>query len=238
MRNQLIKLFNDNRRPTASSAGCRIVNAEGDEATVYLYDAIGGWYGVGAADFVKEMAAITAPVIRLRINSPGGDVFEARAMATAIRNHSSKVIAQIDGLAASAATYIALAADEVEIADGGFFMIHRAWTLAYGNAGELRDTAELLDKIDGTIRADYQRKTNQTVDQIDAWMEAETWFTAQEALDYGFVDRIGASANVENHWNLSAYAKAPKALTERQPVREPVFDHAAMELRLGMLERC
>ncbi|EEG10293.1 head maturation protease, ClpP-related [Pseudogulbenkiania ferrooxidans] len=238
MRNQLIKLFNDNRQSSAAGSGYRVANSAGEEATVYLYDAIGGWWGITAADFVKDLAAITAPTIRLHINSPGGDVFDARAMATAIRNHPSKVVAQIDGLAASAATYVALSADEVEIADGGFFMIHRAWTLAMGNAGELRDTANLLDKIDASISADYQRKTGESAEQIDAWMGAETWFTAQEALDHGFVDRIGASANVENHWNLSAYAKAPKALTERQPVSESVFDHAAMERRLGMLERC
>jgi ATP-dependent Clp protease protease subunit len=110
------------------------VKAEGDEATILLYDVIDPWWGVAAKDFIAALAGDHAPTIHLRINSPGGDVFEARAMATAIRQHKSNVIAHIDGVAASAATYIAvIAAKEVEMSDGAFFMIHQAWALAMGN---------------------------------------------------------------------------------------------------------
>jgi ATP-dependent Clp protease protease subunit len=110
-----------------------------DEATIYLYDVIVNdkfeeeyFGGVSAETFVKALNDITAPVIHLRINSPGGDVFAGRVMEQAIRNHASKVIAHVDGYAASAASYVAIAADEVEIAPGGFFMVHNAWTLAMG----------------------------------------------------------------------------------------------------------
>ena len=204
-----------------------------EEATVYLYDAIDSFWGINAQDFVKDLAGISAPTIHLRINSPGGDVFDARAMATAIANHPSTIVAHIDGLAASAATYIALAADSVEMADGGFFMIHNAWTLAFGNSADMRSMADLLDKIDATILNDYAKKTKKPMDEIEAAMNAETWFTAQEALDFGFVDKITESEKVDARWDLAAYANAPKALTE-QP--DPT-DRECLERRLRLLAK-
>src|SRR5690554_1610966 len=160
------------------------------EATIWLYDVIGDemWGGVSAKTFVKDLAAVTAPTIHLRINSPGGDVFDARAMVTALRQHPARVIAHIDGLAASAASYIALAADEVEMADGAFLMIHNAWGVVVGNRHDLLDMAETLEKIDATILADYQARTHRSSSDIQEWMDKETWFTAAEALEAGFVD--------------------------------------------------
>lgn len=192
-----------------------------DEATVYLYDVIvsdGYWGGIDAQSFAKELASITAPVIHLRINSPGGDVFAARAMEQSIREHSSQIIAHIDGYAASAASYLALAADTVVISQGGFFMIHKAWTFAYGNADELTKTANLLDKIDGSLAKTYAAETGQDEQQIIDWMAAETWFTADEAVQYGFADSIAQDAEKTSNridWDLTAYAKAP---TAKQPV--------------------
>jgi len=157
-----------------------------------LYDAI-GCCGLNAEDFAKELKALKAKTINLRINSPGGDVFAARAMVAAIRDvraSGRSVIAHIDGLAASAATYVAIAADEVRAEPGSFFMIHNAWGLAIGNADELRETAALLDKVDDTIVADYAKKTGKTDDQIRSWMAAETWFTAEEAQAEGFIDSV------------------------------------------------
>lgn len=208
------------------------VKAEGDEATIYLYDAIDSWYGIAAEQFVKDLNGITASVIHLRINSPGGDVFDARAMAGAIAAHNAKVIAHIDGLAASAATYIATAADEVEISQGAFFMIHNAWTLAMGNKGELRDVADLLEKVDDSLANDYVRKTGKPRDEIVAWMDAETWFTADEAVENGFADRVVEAKKASNRWDLSAYAKPPKALIEPET---QIHDRAALERRLSML---
>lgn len=175
----------------------------------------------------------------LRINSPGGDVFEGRAMATAIANHKGKVTAYIDGLAASAATYVALAAAEVVMAPGSFFMIHNAWTLAMGNADELDETSALLRKVDDSIVADYRRKTGAEDAQLREWMKAETWFTADEAKEHGFVDRLGeagTSAKAGNHWNLAAYNNAPAALLNGSTA-EPQYDRARAERRLSLLER-
>lgn len=216
------------------------IEMKGREATVYLYDIVGeDWFGgVSAKDFVPQLNALDADTIHLRINSPGGDVFDARAIATALKNHKANVIAHIDGQAASAATYIALAADEVEMADGGFFMIHNAWTMAMGNAADLTETAALLDKVDATIVADYQRKTGKPAEQIAQWMADTTWFTAQEAVDHGFVDRImeGQKA-AKNLWNMDAYGNAPAALMNKDEEPEPEFDRTALERRLSLLER-
>lgn len=174
-----------------------VVDAAKDEATVYVYDAIGGWWGIDPKTWVPEFNAIKAKTIHLRINSPGGSVFDAEAMRTAIRQHPANVIAHIDGMAASAATGIAIAANEVEISDGAMFMIHHPWGWAAGNAADLREYADLLDKVDVSIVAAYAKKTGQDADAVIAWMDAETWFTAAEALEHGFVDRIFEAEQAE-----------------------------------------
>lgn len=231
--NRILQLLRDNLAAPRSFE----VKAEGDEATIYLYDAIGGWFGLPAGEFVKALNALTAPTIHLRINSPGGDVFEARAIATAVQQHSSKVIAHVDGVAASSAALVAVAAREVEMSEGAFFMIHQAWAVAMGNAEDMLQMAGLLEKADASIAADYMKKTKKPKQQILDWMAAETWFTAQEAKDAGFVDRIAEAQAVENRWKLAAYANAPKALTEPRAPAEPQPDRAAFERRLDLYDR-
>lgn len=168
------------------------VQLDADEATIYLYDVIGNYWGDGisAKQFAADLSGITAGTIHLRINSPGGDVFDARAMQTALAQHPARIIAHIDGLAASASTYVMLGADEVEAVDGAMFMIHNAWALTIGNKNEMRAMGDTLDKIDQGIAADYMRKTGASAEQVSDWMDAETDFTAAEALEYGFIDRI------------------------------------------------
>ncbi len=193
-----------------------VVNAA-NETTIYIYDAIVGneadaewWGGVAADTFVKTIAAIKDDVIHVRINSPGGDVFAARAMETALRQHKAKVIVHIDGLAASAASYLALAGDEINICDGGFFMIHRAWTMAYGNADDLGKTVELLTKIDDSLADSYVKATGQDKQQIIDWMAAETWISADEAVALGFAHKKSEPAAKAQAWDLSAFSNAPQ----------------------------
>lgn len=238
--NKLLQLFKQNqaRKPAP-------VRAAAEDDRLYVYDVIGGdWYGgVSAIDFIADLKAIEADTVHLHINSPGGDVFEARAMCQAIKSSGKKVIAHVDGLAASAASYLALAADEVEIADGAFFMIHNAWTLAYGNRHDFRQSADVLEKIDGSIAADYAGKTGADLDKVHAWMDAETWFTADEAITEGFADRKaeGKSTKASNSaWNLAAYEHAPAALmaTEKPDAApEPTIDRVALERRVALLQR-
>ncbi|MES2959793.1 MAG: head maturation protease, ClpP-related [Pseudomonadota bacterium] len=225
--NRLIQLLADNRQSKARRF--EVVAVDGtDEAEVYLYDAIVSdeieaewWGGVAAAPFVKALRGITASTIHLRVNSPGGSVFAARAIEQALREHKARVVAHVDGLAASAASFIIMGADEIVMAKGAMVMIHKGWTFAMGNADELRRTVDLLDKLDGTLVDTYADRTKQAPEQIAEWMAAETWFTATEAVEHGFADRLADSAADEDEdedeaeaaagWNLSAYLQPPKA---------------------------
>lgn len=217
-RNALLQLLAQNRQPPRPMAS-RIVRNSDAEATVYLYDQIVGdrlsaeWYGgVCPQDFVPALHAIDAQTIHLRINSPGGDVFGSEAMAQAMREHPAQIVGHIDGLAASAATNIACACDRVEMARNAKYMVHQAWTIGMGNADDLRQTADLLDKVDASIIAEYARYTGKDAETVAAWVKAETWFAAEEALAAGFVHAIAGEAQPTNSsaWNLSAYANAPK----------------------------
>lgn len=183
------------------------------EATIYIYDVIDAIWGVSALSVINAIAqAGDAKVMHVHINSPGGDVFEGRAIMAAISRFDGKTIAHIDSLCGSAATSIALACDEVEMADGAFFMIHNASGFVWGDKTDMRETADLLEKVEGAIINDYTTKTGKSVEQVVAWMDAVTWFTAQEALDNGFVDRLTETVKAKNTWNLSAFANAPASL--------------------------
>lgn len=243
---KLMQLLRDNaaqeRKPL------NLVRAESDasEATLYLYDVIDAYWGISAQMVAQAIAGLGKDVtLHLRINSPGGDVFEAEAMATAIRQHPGKTVAHIDGLAASAATRVASAADEVEISEGSFYMIHNAWTIALGDKRDMTAAAALLDKVDGTIVSDYAKRTGETPEQITAWMNDETWFTAQEAVDHKFADRIAAddagqaSNATPRQFNLAAFDKTPKALLEpAKPASTPdiAAQRAHNERRLRLLQ--
>jgi len=223
--NRLMRLLIDNRAVQSAARRFEIQNADAAEATVYLYDFIvssaldAEWMGgVAAEAFVKEFAAITAPVIHLRVNSPGGDVFAARAMEQAIRQHQSKVIVHVDGYAASAATYIALAGDEIEIADGGFFMVHQSWTWAMGNATDLDKTAQLLRQIDDTIVRTYAKRTSLDEAQLRDMLAAETWIGAEDAVRMGFADRIASDAPKDQvGWNVAALREAATPANVARP---------------------
>lgn len=185
-------------------------------ARIDLYDVIDDYYGVSASAFVSALNGIKGGDIALHINSPGGDVFTARAMVAAISSHPANITAYVDGLAASAASYVAIACDSVVMQAGSIMMVHRASSIVWGNSDNMIEMADLLDKIDGTIVADYVRKTGKTSEEMLALMTAETWMTADEALANGFADSIAQNekGKAKNTWNLSAFANVPKELTE------------------------
>ncbi|MBS5456679.1 MAG: Clp protease ClpP [Bilophila sp.] len=209
---RLLKLLRDNARNRVADIPKAQVEASG-ETTLYLYDVIVSddyWGGISAEKFVKELNALDVPTIHLRINSPGGEVFAARAIEAAIRNHPARIVAHVDGYAASAASFVAVACDEVEIAPGGFFMIHKAWTFTAGNADDLLHTAEMLEKLDASLVDTYAKKSGCTPEDIAGWMKAETWFSARESVERGFADRVAEAApKAQADWNLSVYANAP-----------------------------
>ena len=249
MRNRLLQLLADNRRQYVPMPE-RIVTAAAQdgsrEATIYLYDAIvpdrataEWWGGVCPQDFVPAVRALDVDTLHLRINSPGGDVFGSEAMCQALRDTRAHVVAHIEGLAASAATSVACAADEVIISAGSKYMIHQAWCLALGNADDLRATAELLDKCDADMIADYVRRSGNDTARVTEWVKAETWFNAQEAIDAGFADSLAVSDKADSKkaragtWNLRAYGHAPVPDAfnpEPEPKPEPTAADLAREL--------
>lgn len=253
MPNRLIQLLADNRRTPGRRFEVITARAQAEagqpvEAEVFLYDTIVSstleaewWGGVDAQTFVKALRGIDADVINLRIDSPGGSVFAARAMETALREHKAKVIVHIDGLAASAASFVAMAGDEVRMAPGAMMMIHKAWTLAYGNAEDLTDTAALLEKIDATLADTYAQRSGKPAAEMADLMAAETWFTAQEAVDAGLADSVktfdqadaaAAQAAAPVGWNVKAFvgnrpASAPAAPTTPAAPQPAPADTAA-----------
>lgn len=213
------------------------------EATIYIYDVISAEWGVSAMSVIEAVAQIgDAETLNVRISSPGGDVFESRAIMAAIARFPGKTVAHIDGVCASAATSVALACGEVAMSDGGFFMIHNASGMAWGDKQAMRDTADLLEKVESVIIADYTSKTGKDAAEIIAMMDAETWMTADQALEHGFIDRIqSGKAKPGNTWNLSAYAKAPPIQAKETPP-EPapaagffMSDANANRLRLSLI---
>lgn len=217
--NPLLKLLAQNK-----GKGRQIKSQEhGEESTLYVYGVIVNedyWEGgVLAETFVKELRAQTADTIHIRVQSPGGDVFAAVAMSQAILEHQSKIIVHIDGLAASAATFLVMAADETVISEGAEFMIHKAWTIAAGNEFDFKKVADALARVDGTIVDKYMTKVSASREQIEQWMNDETsWFGA-EAVEAGFVSavfKVSDKTKIEK-WDLSAY-KDDTPSTDAKPL--------------------
>ena len=205
-------------QPRAKLVQHKIEN-KADEATIYVYDEIGFW-GVNAKDFVKDLNANTAKTIHIRFNRPGGAVFDGTTMANAIRGHKSHTIAHVDGVAASIASIVALATDEVVMAENAFLMIHEPWSMVAGYAEDMRKEANLLDKVGGTIVNTYMNKTGKDEAEIKGLMADETWMTAEEALEMGFIDRIDEEAQNEKAkatiFDLSIFANVPDQLKGEQ----------------------
>lgn len=215
----LFKLHIDNLARTPQPVNLAKTDTE---ASLYIYDMISADWGVSALSVIDALAQVgDAKTLNIHINSPGGDVFEGRAIMAALQRYEGKTVAHIDSLCASAATSIALACDDVMMSDGAFFMIHNASGMAFGDKKTMRDTADLLEKVEGSIVSDYTKKTGKPMDEIAAMMDAETWMTAQEALDHGFVDSIvEAKTKPKNAWNLAAYNNAPQELKPPDPEQE------------------
>jgi len=163
--------------------------------------------GISAASIKSQLDSMEGD-IKIRINSPGGDVFDGFAIYNLINSHEGKKTVYIDGLAASAASIVAMAGDEIVMADNALMMIHDPWTMSLGNSADMRDTADLLDKVKGSILTVYDKKSSMTPEEISDLMTKETWFTAKEAIDAGFATKSGDShatvTNINKRWIKNA----------------------------------
>ena len=175
-------------------------NDEEKSAELILYGSIGSdeyWDDISDKAFKQDIENLgDVENITLHINSPGGSVFSAVAIANILKNHKAKVTANIDGLAASAATIITSACDTVRMPKNALFMIHNPITFAYGNNQEMQKTVQMLDKVKNSIIETYLNKTKTDKETLSELMDNETWMNAEEAKEYGFIDEI-LDENVE-----------------------------------------
>lgn len=179
----------NNRRGAARGGWYTIRNITEDEAEIYIYDEI-GYFGISANDFISELRDLKASNIALHINSPGGDVFDGVAIYNAIVRHKAKVTVSVDGIAASSASFIAMAGDEVVMAPHAQMMIHEAAGLTIGPADDMRAMADILDKSSDNIASIYAERAGGTVEDWRQKMKAETWFSDAEAVEAGLADRV------------------------------------------------
>lgn len=194
--------------------------ADGTVAEVFIYDEIGGW-GILAADFVRDLQAIDASTVNVRISSPGGSVFEALAMYASLKNFEATINCIIDGLCASAATVIAMAGDSITTAPGSMWMVHDALGQVYGNAADMQQMCDLLDKTSQNIADIYTARAGGTADEWRATMQAETWYTSDEAVTAGLADSLTESGK-------QVAAKTPALINQTPSPAPVVFDFAEL----------
>ncbi len=210
-----------NRAPMALGPGhVRVAATDAaTEAEVYVYGDIGGWWdGIQAEEFAKEIGALDVDTINVRLNSPGGVVFDGVAIYQALARHKANIVIHIDGIAASIASVIAMAGDEIRIVEGANVMIHKPWSFAIGDAEAMRKEGEILDKLESGIIDIYAARTGQDRAELVKWVAAETWFSAAEAKDAGFADTV-----------VPAKGKDKKTAHARSAML-PLFQHTPKDL--------
>lgn len=205
-----------------------VVAQAGKPVELSIYDDIGAW-GVTAKEFVESLNAIDAPEILLSISSAGGSVFDALVMYNALRAHKAKVTVTVMGVAASAASLVAMAGDTIKMPANTFMMVHAPETIACGNADEMRETADLLDKICSSLTSIYCKRTGRPEEEINALLAEDTYMTAAEAVAGGFadevIDEIAATAHFEAdrlpEKVRAALCLAPEKQTQTPPAQDP-----------------
>jgi len=167
--------------------------ADYETGEIFLYDGIGDafWGMIDAATVIGDLQKMAGRRVTLRISSPGGSVDEGRLIYNALQRHAGGVDVVVDSSAYSIASYIAMAGDRVVMAKNAMMMIHNPWTMAFGDASELRKMADVLDKYRDSIVDAYTDKSKKDRKKMLAIMDAETWYTAQEAVDAGFATEVG-----------------------------------------------
>lgn len=185
--------------------------ASSKSADVYIFDEI-GTFGLTAQSFIEEIKSYKDTPMSLHINCVGGDVFEGMAIYNVLKKRTARTTVYIEGIAASMGSVIALAGDEVVMAENSLFMIHNAWGGAMGEATEIRKTAALLDKISGEIADIYTKKTNLPYNRVKEMMDEETWLSADEAFNLGFIDSISDAIKVAAKYDVSKF----KNITDKE----------------------
>lgn len=237
---KLIQLLRDN----AKSQHRVRADASASGADIYVEGVISADWGVAAADLRAAFTQAGGKDVNLHINSPGGDAFEGRAMQAVIAGYPGKVTAIIEGVAASAATLLVMAAADAQIVQGSRLMIHNGWTLAIGDRNAMLEMHQLLASFDAELAAEYARHTGADAAHMTSLMDAETWFTADQAVAAKFVSSVLTNTQkvtpqaAMRAWNLSAYNNPPQLEDEPPPPAQPDFAqlHANNQRRLRLFQ--
>lgn len=191
--------------------------ADGDAASISIYDVIGEDFdgsGVTAKRIGAALRNIGARDVVVNINSPGGDFFEGVAIYNQLRAHPARVTVQVMGIAASAASVIAMAGDDIRMGDGAFLMIHNAWAIALGNRHDLADAAERLAPFDAAMASVYAARSGMSVENVAALMDKETWLSASQAVADGFATGLLDAGHVVEDDASSMSARRALAMIE------------------------
>jgi ATP-dependent Clp endopeptidase proteolytic subunit ClpP len=183
------------------------------EALIDIFDVIGFW-GISAQDFIADLKRLGDSIsqIRVRINSEGGEVFDGIAIYNALKRHPANVTVEVYGIAASIASIIAMAGDKVIMPSNTFMFIHDPLAIVVGDATDMRDMADSLEKIAAALQSTYMVKTGKGEKEVKKWMNEDTWFSAQEALDAGLADEMTAAVQMAARANLARFKNLPEAL--------------------------
>ncbi|MDA3834264.1 MAG: Clp protease ClpP [Spirochaetales bacterium] len=198
-------------KPLGQTECYKINSLSDDNVELFLLDVL-GWPFNDINMIIKDLASIKADTITVRINSPGGDVLDSVALYQALKNHSSRVITRIESLAASAASIVAMSGREVQAYSTSLLMIHNSWVIAMGDRFELQEISNILEKIDGTLLDVYIAKTKAGKREMSQMMKDETWFTAKEMKEKGFIDTIVDGKGAKASFDLSIFANVPDEL--------------------------
>jgi len=182
-----------------------------DETEIMIYDVI-GWPFISADNFVRALAEITAKTVTVRINSPGGDVFDGMAIFNALKTYNGKVVTRIEGIAASMASVIALAGKEVQAYANTMYMIHEPYAFTAGNQYSLRELADILEKMSGQMIDIYSSNASPGKREIAQMMKDEAWLTAKEAKEKGFIDTVLDGKGAKAQFDLSMFSNVPDGL--------------------------
>lgn len=202
------------------------------KSELYLYDAIGKDFfgdGITAQTVMEELKKCSGSQLDIYVNSPGGSVFEGLAIYNQLKRWKGKKVVHIDGIAASIASVVAMAGDEINIASNGMMMIHQAWGGTVGNADEMRKFADSLEKIDATLLDTYVARTGGNKKQIQEWMTAETWMTADEAVSRKFATKKTADKAIEASFPmLDKFQNVPESLRKQALSYDSKLAHMQM----------
>lgn len=192
------------------------IQLRGKTAEILLYGDIGDEFdGVTARGLVEDLKQLSVSEINLRINSAGGSAFEGIAIYNALMRHPSRIVVDIDGMALSAASLVAMAGNPIRMADNSTMMIHEPWNIAIGTAADLRKTAEMLESLRGNARDIYAKRSRRLPEDIESMMADETWMSAHQALELGFADEITGAMKVAAYVPKDRFHKVPARLASR-----------------------